>query len=75
MKTCEYEYWNKKNKCIQRCGHEAKELKLPNSSSRLRRTSIFLCEEHREFVIDAIDKYSEQKTKAEMKAETKLELF
>ena len=52
MKTCEYEYWNKKNKCIERCGHEAKELKLPNSSSRLKRKSVFLCEEHKEFVID-----------------------
>lgn len=69
MKACQYEIWNKKTKEMQKCGHEAKELIFPNKIKGLN-MKYYLCEEHRAFVIDAYDKYSVEKTKAEMKNES-----
>jgi len=71
MIKCDYQLWNKKNKQIESCGEEATEFRSPITKGSIRKGTVYhLCKEHKEFVVDALDKYSVEKTKAEMKKET-----
>jgi hypothetical protein len=67
MSACEYQVWSGRNKIIGMytnmpemicCGKPAGSILLPTNKQVKKylgkRTQIFLCEEHRAFVIDAI---------------------
>lgn len=67
-KYCEYEIWDKKMGFIP-CGEKAIEITVPKKFKSKTSHKVCLCEKHREFVSDALDCYSVEKTKAEMKKE------
>lgn len=59
--SCEYEIWDKKKKIMRQCGKDCiREEKLhipdfiPQEKIGNNFREIYLCEEHREFVIDSL---------------------
>jgi hypothetical protein len=73
MPQCEYVEYEGKN--FVRCNEPASIIAVPTKFKSKGKHNVCLCQKHKEFVIDALDYYSVEKTKAEIKKENNTSLF